>query len=179
VRRSDHPSFVVGIGGSAGGLPAYRSLLATLPADTGMAFVFIAHLKPDEKSWLTQILSTCTPMRVLQAAASMPIQANQVYVIPPNVNLLVERLAFKVVSPRTMHGGRHHQVDLFLISLADAVGARAVGVIFSGGMATAQRDACGLRPREDEHSPKIDRPKSIACLSMRLPRAVSTPFSPP
>jgi two-component system CheB/CheR fusion protein len=32
-----------------------------------------------------------------------------------------------------MHGGRHHQVDLFLISLADAVGARAVGVIFSGG----------------------------------------------
>ncbi|MFH1878483.1 MAG: chemotaxis protein CheB, partial [Candidatus Omnitrophota bacterium] len=37
---------VVGIGASAGGLEAIISLLKSLPADTGMAVVFIQHLAP-------------------------------------------------------------------------------------------------------------------------------------
>ena len=36
---------------------------------------------------------------------------------------------FKVISPRTE---RNKQIDLFLISLAEAVGARAIGIILSG-----------------------------------------------
>src|SRR5437879_3673321 len=37
---------VVAVGASAGGLEAVRKLLATLPANTGMAFVLIQHLDP-------------------------------------------------------------------------------------------------------------------------------------
>lgn len=130
---TSEPNFIVGIGGSAGGLQAYRALLDALPPNTGMAFVFIAHMSPTGKSLLPEILSWSTEMPVIQAAEAMPIQPNHVYVIPPNANLLIESHAFKVVSPRTMSQGRHKQVDFFLISLAEAMGARAISIILSGG----------------------------------------------
>ena len=72
-------------------------------------------------------------MPVSLAADGMLVNANHVYVISPNTNLLLEGNAFKVVSPRTMSQGRHKQVDCFLISLADFMGARAIGIILSGG----------------------------------------------
>ena len=68
-------------------------------------------------------------MSVMLASAAMPIQANHVYVIPQNADLLIEGDAFKVVSPRTI---RNKQVDFFLISLAEAMGARAICIILSG-----------------------------------------------
>jgi two-component system CheB/CheR fusion protein len=41
---------VVGLGASAGGLDAFRRLLAVLPAGTGMAFLLIQHLDPTHAS---------------------------------------------------------------------------------------------------------------------------------
>ena len=123
------PSFIVGIGGSAGGLKAYEALLESLPSDTGMAFVIIAHLYPTAHSQLAKILSRRTKMRVRVASNRMPIRTNEVYVIPPNADLLVEGSTFKIVSPRTR---RNVQVDLFFASLAEAIGARAVGIVVSG-----------------------------------------------
>ena len=35
------PSFVVGIGGSAGGVEAFQALLNALPSKSGMAFIFV------------------------------------------------------------------------------------------------------------------------------------------
>src|ERR1019366_5802085 len=78
---------------------------------------------------LAQILSSHTKMPVMLASTAIPIQANYVYVIPPNANLLIESFTFKVASPRT---SRNKQVDFFLISLAEAMGARAIGIILSG-----------------------------------------------
>lgn len=57
---------VVGIGASAGGLEAFRQLLSHLPTDTGMAFVLIQHLDPNQKSLLREILSRATPMPVVE-----------------------------------------------------------------------------------------------------------------
>ena len=114
-------------------LKAYTALLKALPSNTGMAFVFIAHMSPTGKSLLAPLLSQLTTMPTIQAAEGMPIEANHIYVIPPNANLFIENYVFKVVSPRTLVNGRHNQVDYFLVSLADAMGARAIGIILSGG----------------------------------------------
>ncbi len=124
-----HPSFIVGIGGSAGGLNAYKALLDALPSDTGMAFVIVSHILPTAHSQLAHILSRHTKMPVMVASTAMPILANHVYVSPPNADLLIESYTFKVVSPRTR---RNAQVDLFLTSLAEAMGTRAIGIILSG-----------------------------------------------
>jgi two-component system CheB/CheR fusion protein len=126
---TSHPQFIVGIGGSAGGLNAYKALLDALPSNTGMAFVIVAHIVPTASSQLAYILSGHTHMPVMVTSTAMPIRANHVYVSPPNADLLIENYAFKVVSPRTRS---NVQVDLFFTSLAEAVGARAIGIILSG-----------------------------------------------
>jgi two-component system CheB/CheR fusion protein len=128
-RRTLQPNFIVGIGGSAGSLNAYKALLDTLPSNTGMAFIIISHLMPTANSQLAEILSNHTKMPVMVASSSMSIQANHVYVIPPNADLLIEHFTFKVVTPRTM---RNKQIDYFLASLAEAIGDRAIAVILSG-----------------------------------------------
>ena len=123
------PNFIVGIGGSAGGLNAYKALLNALPSDTGMAFVIVSHILPTANSQLAQILSGHTRMAVKVASNAMPVRANHVYVTPPNADLLIEGYTFKLVTPRTR---RNAQVDVFFNSLADAMGARAIGIILSG-----------------------------------------------
>jgi two-component system CheB/CheR fusion protein len=127
--RTLQPTFIVGIGGSAGALNAYKALLDALPPNTGMAFVIVSHIVPTANSQLAQILSGHTKMPVLVACRAMPIRANHVYVCPPNADLLIESNTFEVVSPRTR---RNAQVDLFFTSVAAAMGARAIGIILSG-----------------------------------------------
>ena len=127
--KTSNPSFVVGIGASAGGLNAYKAFFDALPSNTGMAFAVISHIHPAAHSQLVEILSRHTKMKVVLAASGMKMRANQVYVIPGNSDLLIENGALNVVSPRTR---RNAQVDLFFTSLATAMGERAVGIVFSG-----------------------------------------------
>ena len=124
-----HPKFVVGIGGSAGALKAYKALLHALPSNTGMAFVIVSPIYPTANRQLAQIMTSHTKMPVMVVSAAMPIQANHVYVIPPHADYRVEDYTFKAASPRAK---RNKQVDFFLISLAEACGKRAIGIIFSG-----------------------------------------------
>ncbi|MBC7690200.1 MAG: chemotaxis protein CheB [Methylotenera sp.] len=127
--RPLRPTFIVGIGGSAGALNAYKTLLASLPANTGMAFVIISHMNPEASSYLAEILTKHTEMLVKVASMGMPIWANHVYVNPPNADTLIENHTFKVVSPRTE---RNKEIDLSFSSLAEAMGARAIGIVLSG-----------------------------------------------
>ncbi len=127
--ESLYPSFIVGVGGSAGALNAYKALLDALPSNTGMAFVIVSHNHPTANSYLAQILSRHTKMPVTLASTAMPIQTNHVYVIPANADLTIESNTFKVVTPRARGG---EQIDLLFISLAEVMGARAIGIVFSG-----------------------------------------------
>ena len=124
-----HPTLIVGIGGSAGALNAYKALLDALPSNTGMAFVIISHMNPTANSQLALLLSRHTKMMVKVASMAMPILANHVYVIPPDADLLIENYTFQVISPRS---GRNKQVDVFFVSLAEAMGVRAIGIVLSG-----------------------------------------------
>ena len=114
-----HPNLIVGIGGSAGALNAYKALLDALPSQTGMAFVFVSPLLPTANSQLAQILSRHTKMPVLVASTAMPIRANHVYMSPPDADLLIESHTFKVVSPPTR---KHAQIDCLFMSLAETMG---------------------------------------------------------
>ncbi|MBC7557594.1 MAG: chemotaxis protein CheB [Chryseobacterium sp.] len=124
-----HPALIVAIGGSAGALSAYKALLKAMPLNTGMAFVIISHMNPTANSQLALILSRFTKMPVKIASEKMTILANHVYVIPPDADLLIENSRFKVISPRS---GRNKQIDVFFISLAEAMGERAIGIVLSG-----------------------------------------------
>ena len=123
------PTLIVGIGGSAGALNAYKVLLSALPFDTGMAFVIISHMNPTANSQLAAILSRYTKMTIKVALEAMQVLPNHVYVIPPDSDLFIENYSFKVISPRS---GGHKQIDVFFTSLANAMGVRAIGIVLSG-----------------------------------------------
>jgi two-component system, chemotaxis family, CheB/CheR fusion protein len=122
---------VVGIGASAGGLEAFRKLLAALPADTGIAFVLIPHLDPTHESMMVDLLGRDTTMKVAQAIDGMPLERNCVYVIPPHAYLSVRDGMLRLIQPPALHGARL-PFDFFLHSLANGYGERAVCVILSG-----------------------------------------------
>ncbi|HEY0759654.1 MAG TPA: chemotaxis protein CheB [Acidisarcina sp.] len=122
---------VVGIGASAGGLEAFTRLLASLPVNTGMAFVLVQHLDPANQSMLADLLSSHTSMTVRQAVQDIKIEPNHVYVIPPNRQLIVEKGVLKL-SARSEERRPHLPIDLFFGSLANDQGSRAIGVVLSG-----------------------------------------------
>lgn len=128
-KTQTEPTHIVAIGGSVGGLAAYKALLGALPANTGMAFVIVSHMPADAMSHLAEILARYTQMEVSAASTGMSILADHVYVNTPNSDILVENGVFKVVYPRA---SRNKEVDRFFKSLAAAMGARAVAVILSG-----------------------------------------------
>ena len=126
------PLTIVGIGASAGGLEAIAELLGALPAATGMAYIVVQHLDPRHESLLSEILAKKTPIPVTAALSGEIVQADHVYVIPPDVTLTV--LAGRIVlSPRPNAPERSLPVDALFKSLADASGDHAIAVVLSGG----------------------------------------------
>ncbi|HEV3459806.1 MAG TPA: chemotaxis protein CheB [Thermoanaerobaculia bacterium] len=125
------PFPVIGIGASAGGLEAVSELISALPADTGMAFVFIQHLPPEHKSLIAEILSKRTAMPVRQVEDGMAIQPDHVYVIRPGHTMTIEdgvlRLRASVDQP-----GHSRPIDDFFRSLAAEQHERAICIVMSG-----------------------------------------------
>ena len=121
---------VVGVGASAGGLEAFRQLLAALPADTGSSFVLVQHLAPAHVSSLAEILSRSTSMPVVEVKGASRIEPNHVYVIPPAKSMVMEDRSLKLL-PR-VESGQPHPIDIFFKSLAHDQGDTAMGVVLSG-----------------------------------------------
>ena len=119
---------VVGIAASAGGLEAVSELLAALPPDTGIAYVFIQHLDPDHESLLPEILARRTILPVQAAHDGLEIVPDHVYVIPPNTTLTLVDNHLRL-TPRA--GGRHMPGDAFFKSLVLERAARSISVVLS------------------------------------------------
>ncbi|MEO5717288.1 MAG: PAS domain S-box protein [Chthoniobacterales bacterium] len=130
-RDPNEPGAVVGLGASAGGVAPLQQFFADMPADTGLAFVVVMHLSPEHESNLAAILQQKTSMPVTQVTGPIRVQANQVYVIPPNNQLMFEDGHLQLIRPQQTRG-RRTTIDLFFRTLAQAYGQRAVSVILSG-----------------------------------------------
>ena len=108
---------IVGVGASAGGLEAFTELLKHLPLDSGMGFVLVQHLDPQHESVLTQLLKRATSIPVHEVTNNLRVEANNVYVIPPNANLGISE-GILTLKPRPRGRGAHHPIDVFFESLA-------------------------------------------------------------
>ena len=122
---------VVGIGASAGGLEAFTELLKNLPLDTGMGFVLVQHLDPQHDSALADLLTRATSMPVHEVTNNLRVEANHVYVIPPNTNLGIAQGVLKLQA-REQSRTPTPSIDSFFESLAQDQRERAIGVILSG-----------------------------------------------
>ncbi|EGM78347.1 methylase of chemotaxis methyl-accepting protein [Rheinheimera sp. A13L] len=122
---------IVGIGASAGGLEALNQFLAQTPADTGLAWIVVQHLDPTKKALLPELLQRVTTMPVQQAIQGMQVQANHLYVIPPDTELTVVNGSLHLAKPEEARGLRL-PVDVLFSSLASALGEKAIAVVLSG-----------------------------------------------
>ena len=132
---------IVGVGASAGGLEAFKQLLAAVPNKSGNAFVLVQHLPPKHESMLSELLSKTAKLSVLDVTDGMAVVPDHIYVIPPNADLSIEQRILHL-HPLAEGQSRHMPIDSFFRSLAEDQQSRAVGVILSG---TASDGTLGLR----------------------------------
>ena len=136
------PDFtIVGVGASAGGFEAFAQLLEGLPAIPNIAIIFVQHLAPHHSSSLASLLSSHTPLPVVEATEGARIVPNRVYVVPPNAQMeLVD--GHLHLGRRPEDRSQYNPIDFFFRSLARALRGHAIGVVLSG---TASDGALGIR----------------------------------
>jgi two-component system CheB/CheR fusion protein len=152
---------IVTIGASAGGVIALQHFFGELPdPPLGATFVVVVHLDPDHRSELPQILAGRTKMPVKQVAGTEHLEADHVYVIPPDrrVELIDHTIsASEFKEPR----GKRAPIDLFFRSAAQRVGDGFAVVLSGAGSdgslgVRAVKEAGGIilvqEPTEAEYS---------------------------
>ena len=91
---------VVGIGASAGGLEALQEFFKNMTPTPDAAFVVIQHLSPDYKSYMNELLSRYTSIKIEIVTDGMALKANHIYLIPPKMNMTIfhGKLLISIVS---------------------------------------------------------------------------------
>jgi two-component system chemotaxis response regulator CheB len=140
------PPTLIAIGASAGAVDALGQLLPELPARLGAPVLIVVHVPPDRRSALPDLFSSSCALATREAEDKTVPDPASVYFAPPDYHLLVERdgtLALSVDEP--VHHSRP-SIDVLFESVAEAVGAGALGILLSG----ASRDGAeGLRRIRD------------------------------
>ena len=155
------PSFVVGIGASAGGLEAIERMIDHMPAETGMAFVIVQHLSPDFKSLMNELLSRRTSMPIHLVEDGMVVERDSIYLIPAKKEMVISggRL---LLTDKDPHATLTLPIDHFFRSLAQDCGRRAIAVVLSGTGSDGSRgiadihEAGGLVVTQSEETAKFD-----------------------
>ncbi len=178
--KTEAPSLrIVGIGASAGGLEAFTELLRSLRAQPGAAYVLVQHLDPTHRSLLSELLGRATTLPVREIVDGTAVEANHIYVIPPNTDLDIRGGVLKL-TPRKSNGPAR-SIDHFLQSLAQDQKEKAIGVILSGAGSDgakglkAIKAAGGITFAQDTATSKYDSmPRSavgMGCVDFVLPPA--------
>ncbi|CAN5408117.1 hypothetical protein BH23BAC3_BH23BAC3_26990 [soil metagenome] len=145
--KSDNHFPVVGIGASAGGLAAFKTLLKAIPEDSGMGYVLIQHLDSTHESLLPEILQKVTNISVVEMSENSIIEPNHIYVMPGNKIMVASDGIIQLV-PRPAKT-KHKiilPIDLCFSALAEIHESHAIGVVLSG---TASDGTKGLNAIKD------------------------------
>ena len=124
-------ALVVGIGASAGGLEALKAFFSAMPPATGMSFVVVVHLDPTHQSLMPELLGHVTTLKVEHAHDRTPLEADHVYVIPPDRTLTVDQGLIRVQRAVDRRGLRG-VIDHMFRSLAEAERHKAIAIVLSG-----------------------------------------------
>lgn len=131
AHTGNRPTYIVGMGGSAGALEAFEQFFSHMPATSGFGFVLVPHLDPTHKGMMPDLLGRCTTMKVVQAEDGMLVLPNRLHIIPPNKDMSIFHGFLHLHEPPSPRGVRA-PIDLFLRHLAEDQKERALAVIMSG-----------------------------------------------
>lgn len=123
---------VIGIAVSEGGGSALCNLVTTLPPDFPAAIVIVRHLSPAHPSYLPQILSRFTALRVKMAEADEFLRPGTIYTAAPAKHLLVKSDGTLAFSNAPRVNFSRPAADLLFRSLATSYKTRAIAVVLTG-----------------------------------------------
>jgi two-component system CheB/CheR fusion protein len=144
-------------------LEALERFLGQVPVPSGLAFVVVQHLDPTREGMMVELLQRATAMHVTQVTDGLPVQPNNVYVIPPNRDMTLGHGALHLHQPAEPRGLRL-PIDLFFQSLAGDLKERGVAVVLSG---MGSDGTLGLRAiKEQGGAVFVQVPASAKCDGM-------------
>ena len=160
----------VGIGASAGGLEAIEDLFSRMPTDSGLAFIVIQHLSPDYKSLMVELLSKKTKIPVHRSVDGMEVKPNNIYMIPPQMNLTIFHGKL-ILKKRDNVRGVNLPIDIFLRSLAEDQMEKTIAIILSG---TGSDGTRGIRAIKENGGMVMVQEESTAKFDGMPRAAIST-----
>ena len=130
----------------------------------------IPHLDQEHESLMVELLARCTTMPVIEAAESMIVEANCVYVLPPNKYMTMQEGELRLTGP-VKRRGIQTSIDVFLRSLADDRGEKAIGIILSG---TGTHGTLGLKAIKEVGGMAMAQDPATAAFDSMPASAVAT-----
>ena len=137
----------IGIGASAGGLEALQNLVNHIPTNTNFTYIVAQHLSPTYKSLLVELLSKDAPIKIKAAEDGEIIEANTMYICPPNKNIVVDEDKILLLETKEISYGPKPSVNLLFESIANAKKNKSIGIILSG---TGSDGSRGIRAIKSE-----------------------------
>jgi two-component system, chemotaxis family, protein-glutamate methylesterase/glutaminase len=125
---------IIAIGASTGGTEAIREVLEEMPPDAP-AIVISQHIPAAFSKSFADRMNRISPMAVCEAQDGQQILPGHAYIAPGDRHLLVERDGARYLCRLSdgAHVNRHRpSVDVMFRSVAQNVGASAVGVLLTG-----------------------------------------------
>jgi two-component system chemotaxis response regulator CheB len=126
---------VVAIGTSTGGPRALHSVLPALPKDLPVPVLVVQHMSAGFTKSLAERLDRESQIRVKEAVAEEKLEPGVVYLAPGDFHMQVVRKAdgvYVALDQRPPVLGVRPCVDNLFLSVAEAYGPKAVGVILTG-----------------------------------------------
>jgi two-component system, chemotaxis family, protein-glutamate methylesterase/glutaminase len=125
---------IIAIGASTGGTEAIREVLEEMPPDAP-AIVISQHIPAAFSKSFADRMNRSSPMAVCEAQDGQQILPGHAYIAPGDRHMLVERDGARYLCRLSSgpHVNRHRpSVDVMFRSVAQNVGANAVGVLLTG-----------------------------------------------
>jgi len=121
---------IVGLGASAGGLEALKTFFSKTPRASGMAYIVLMHLAPNQPSMLPELLQKVTDVPVAMAEDGQELHSDHVYVIPPKKEVSIYNGVIQLLDP--VDKAFSLPIDFFFRTLAADRKSRAAAVVLSG-----------------------------------------------
>jgi two-component system CheB/CheR fusion protein len=93
-------------------------------------FVLLSHILRGSKSLLPEILAHSTKMQIIQATDDLQLQANHIYVLPPDKLMEIQKGRLHL-APRPLTDA-NDAINHFLLSLAEDRAHGSIGIVLSG-----------------------------------------------
>ena len=138
---------IVGIGASTGGPPVLQTILSNLPRDFGAPILIVQHIARGFLPGMVEWLNQTTGQHVHIAAHGAVPAPGHVYIAPDDFHLGVSMGCRLLLAREPPENGLRPSVSWLFRSLAENIGANAVGVLLTGMGKDGALDLLSMRQR--------------------------------